>query len=98
METQRTVGQPTNDDKTELISIYPENFKEILTILRDLNIGFELIGKDQSNRLLFKITYDDSQTQNILAIRDGIQELERGNQIANMIIAGIRMFLPKSNY
>lgn len=98
METQRTVGQPTNDDKTELISIYPENFKEILTILRDLNIGFELIGKDQSNRLLFKITYDDSQTQNILVIRDGIQELERGNQIANMIIAGIRMFLPKSNY
>lgn len=98
METQRTVGQPTNENKTGLISIYPENSKEILKILRDQNIGYELIGKDQSNRLLFRITYDDSQLHNLSVIREGIKELERGNQITDIIIAGIRLFLPRSNY
>jgi len=93
MKTQATVGQPTKNHKTEFISVYNENSKEILKILRDQAIGYRLIGEDQSNRMLFQITYDENQTHNVSVIRKGIRELERGNHLTDLIITGIKRFL-----
>ena len=93
MKTQGTVNQPTTDYKTEFISVYRENSKDILKILRDQAIGYRLFGEDQSNRMLFQITYDESQTNNVSVIRKGIRELERGNHLTDLIITGITRLL-----
>jgi len=93
MKTQTATSQPTSEHQNEVISIYREHSKEVLKILRDFAIGYRLIGEDQSNRLVYQITYDENQLSNIVTIRKGIQELERSTHFTDLILTGIRRLL-----
>ena len=86
-------NRPANGLQTELISIYQEHSKEILKIMRDFVVGYRHIGIDQSQRIIYEITYDEKQLSNISTIRKGILELERTNHFTDLILTGIRRLL-----
>lgn len=93
MKTQTATSQSTSEHQNEVISIYREHSKEVLKILRDFAIGYRLIGEDQSKRMVYQITYDENQLNNIITIRKGIQELERSTHFTDLILTGIRRLL-----
>lgn len=93
METQTTTNQGANKYQTEIISLYRDNLEEVLDVMRSFSIGYIFLGKDQSQRMLFRITYDESQLDNIATIHKGIQELERSTHFKDLIITGLRRLL-----
>lgn len=93
MKTQTTVGLPKGDYQSELISIYQEHALEILKIMKDYDISYRPLGKDQSQRLVYEITYQENQLSNIQTLRKGISELERSNHLTDLILTGIRRLL-----
>lgn len=93
MKTHATVDQSETEYQLEIISIYPEHAKRILEILRDLSMGYRLIGRDQSNRMIYQVAFDESQLTNIPKILLGIRDLERGTHFTDLILTTIRHLL-----
>ena len=75
-------------ERMELISIYPENSKEIFKTLRDLDIGFKLLGPDQSQRLIVLIRYGEYHSSNVAIAKETIRTMECA-RVAGLLIADL---------
>ena len=91
MKTQTTANHQKSSHQNEVITIYRDHSKEILKILRNFVNEYQLLGEDQSKRMVYKITFDENQLNNIITIRKGIQELERSTHFTDLILTGIEL-------